>query len=461
MAEIGNEAGTDQVSDKKETSINNLTHLGQSSTLIMLSPSEVVQPPEDAEDDNENDAGKDNRSNSTASSSNRTKEDDEEEKERLARLATAPKPSLPFGEDVGLGKYKDLISALCIGHGEQAKLDEMLTSANVVELCDAVKAVLNSGTGTSLVDIKLNPDDTLIVVGDVHGQLQDLTRSVMPRVAAQGANAKVLFLGDYVDRGPQSVEALMLLLALKCDFPDRIWLLRGNHEDATTSKIYGFFSESTSKFNEDGPEMWGLFNQVFCHLPVAAVVTGTAADGSEKRFAAMHGGLCPDLRDLSAVSDLERSDYGSMLDNISTNIIDGLLWSDPTDETPAFKLNERGCGYLFGENATTDFCEENRLEYIVRAHQMTMTGYVWTHSDKCCTVFSAPNYCGISGNLGAVMLVSGSTIDAPTFEQYDAVNLDPPRPRPQAVPYFSALFANALGGMMADADGNDDDDFNM
>ena len=360
--------------------------------------------------------------------------------EEAAPMKKAPEPKLPFGEVSCSGKYGDVIRAACLDHGSQDALEAVLTPAKVVALCDDVTAVL--GEKPSLIDIDVSGDEKLVVVGDVHGQLQDLTRSVMPHINEKGDKAKVLFLGDYVDRGPQSVEVLMLLLALKVDFPDRVTLLRGNHEDATTSKIYGFFSESLAKFKTEGANMWGLFNQVFCHLPVAARVTCTPADGPPKRFAAMHGGLSPDLRDLSVVGPIDRTDYGSMLDNVATNIVDGLLWSDPTDVTQRFLLNERGCGYLFGNLATSDFCEENGLEFLCRAHQMTMAGYAWTHDDKCLTVFSSPNYCGMSGNLGAVMIVDSAF--QTEFHQFEAVNMDPPRAMPTAVPYFSALFGGTM-----------------
>merc|ERR1712039_941148 len=78
-----------------------------------------------------------------------------------------------------------------------------------------------------------------------------------------------------------------------------------------------------------------------------------------------------------------------------------LLWSDPM-EGPGVRRSPRGCGVLFGPDVTKRFCMDNNLVCVVRSHEMKQEGFEWHHEQRCLTVFSAPNYCGICGNRGAV-----------------------------------------------------------
>lgn len=275
-----------------------------------------------------------------------------------------------------------------------------LSKEIVYDICQDVTATFQEEK--SLLRIDIEKDETLVIVGDVHGQLHDMTHHVLNQQYEKPAEAKdrkFLFLGDYVDRGPQGVEIILLLFALKIEYPTQIFLLRGNHEESQTSRIYGFLYEVRLKFND--LSIWARFNEVFCYLPLAALVSVPG-----HRLFAVHGGLSPSLSDVNAIEDISRVDYGGMLDTSDSDIVDGLLWSDPSDAVVRFSRNERGCGYLFGAAAVNDFCEHNGIDFICRAHQMTMQGYSWIHSNKVLTVFSAPNYCGMTNNLAAILLIN-------------------------------------------------------
>lgn len=305
------------------------------------------------------------------------------------------------------GKYLELIKQL-MDQKTQDHLDEDLAR----NLCDDMESVLE--TEETLLDVKVGEDDTLVVVGDVHGQFSDLVAHILSQQYDRPAGSperKFLFLGDFVDRGPNGVEVIMLLFALKVEYPSMIYLTRGNHEDPQTSRIYGFLFEVKQKF--DSIATWARFNEVFVCLPLAALVVAPL----QTIFAA-HGGLSPQLTDLQALRSLARRDYGSSIDANLESVVDGLLWSDPTEETDDFEHNDRGCGYVFGVDATKTFCEDNKVDFICRAHQLTSEGYCFTHEDKCLTVFSAPNYCGVNGNKGAIMIVDK---DGYKFVQFDSV----------------------------------------
>ena len=124
-----------------------------------------------------------------------------------------------------------------------------------------------------------------------------------------------LFLGDYVDRGKQSLGTICLLLAYKIKFPENFFLLRGNHECASINRIYGFYDECKRRYNL---KLWKIFTEVFNQLPVAALI--------EDRILCMHGGLSPDLTDINSIKKILRP-----TDIPDSGMLCDLLWSDPDD----------------------------------------------------------------------------------------------------------------------------------
>lgn len=131
------------------------------------------------------------------------------------------------------------------------------------------------------------------ICGDVHGQYYDLLRIF--EYGGFPPEANYLFLGDYIDRGKQSIETVCLLLCYKIKYPENFFLLRGNHECAQINRIYGFYDECKRRYSI---RLWRTFSDVFNCLPVAALI-------DEKIFC-MHGGLSPELKNLEQIKQIQR-----------------------------------------------------------------------------------------------------------------------------------------------------------
>ena len=230
----------------------------------------------------------------------------------------------------------------------------------------------------------------LHVCGDIHGQYYDLLR-IFEHCGYPG-EYNYLFLGDYVDRGKQSLETICLLLCYKIKYPDKVTLLRGNHESSVTNRIYGFYDECKRRYNV---KLWKSFTELFNFLPVAALI--------DDKILCMHGGLSPDLKSINNITEIQRP-----TDIPDTGLLCDLLWSDPDKEATEYDENDRGVSVIFGEKVVTDFNKKNDLDLIIRAHQVVDDGYEFFANRQLITIFSAPNYCGEFDNSAGIMIIDDS-----------------------------------------------------
>nr|GLL33761.1 serine/threonine-protein phosphatase PP1 isozyme 2-like [Ipomoea trifida] len=228
--------------------------------------------------------------------------------------------------------------------------------------------------------------------GDIHGQYGDLLR--LFGYGGFPPEANYLFLGDYVDRGKQSLETICLLLAYKIKYPENFFLLRGNHECGSINRIYGFYDECKSRFNV---KLWKTFTDCFNCLPVAALI--------DDKILCMHGGLSPDLGNLDQIRKLPRP-----TDVPDSGLLSDLLWSDPSREVRGWGMNDRGVSYTFGPDKVAEFLMRHDMDLVCRAHQVVEDGYEFFADRQLVTIFSAPNYCGEFDNAGAMMSVDEDLI---------------------------------------------------
>ncbi|GMM42058.1 hypothetical protein FOG51_03476 [Hanseniaspora uvarum] len=268
------------------------------------------------------------------------------------------------------------------------------------QICeDCIDIFINEN---NIVDIEA----PVTVCGDIHGQLHDLLNILnityqdysIKTLFEQINNTKYLFLGDFVDRGFYSFETILFLILLKLKYPDRIYLIRGNHESSNITKIYGFYDEIINKFGTSTPYL--NITNLFNHLPISATINTSNKDP----YFAMHGGISPDLltlNDFDAIDRIQEPPHkGPMCD---------LLWSDPEDNINSdYKVSPRGAGYLFSKRPLKEFNYTNGLSMVLRAHQLVMEGFKMMFDDELCTVWSAANYCYRCGNLGSTLNIDSS-----------------------------------------------------
>eukprot|EP00754_Rhynchopus_humris_P024010 Rhum_TRINITY_DN14858_c3_g1::Rhum_TRINITY_DN14858_c3_g1_i1::g.124068::m.124068/K06269/PPP1C; serine/threonine-protein phosphatase PP1 catalytic subunit len=227
----------------------------------------------------------------------------------------------------------------------------------------------------------------LKVCGDVHGQYYDLLRLFDHGGFPPDAN--YIFLGDYVDRGKNSLETACLLLAYKIKFPENFFLLRGNHECASINRIYGFYDDCKRRYNI---KLWKAFTDTFNCFPVAAVI-------DEKIFC-MHGGLSPELDNMDQIRNIRRP-----VDVPDQGLICDLLWGDPEEGIMGWGENDRGVSFTFGADVVEKFLRRHDFDLICRAHQVVEDGYQFFAQRQLITLFSAPNYCGEFDNSAAIMSI--------------------------------------------------------
>jgi len=272
------------------------------------------------------------------------------------------------------------------------------------------------------------------VVGDLHGSLSDL-EAVLSFAGEPSADHVLVFNGDLADRGEHGIEVIAIVAALLLAYPNQALLQRGNHEDVMLSIAYGLALECRFKYGKGtfSKRLAPLLDSFFRSLPLATVVQGDAL--------IVHGGPPPpgvSLEDISKLDLLSGEGYSRTVrppktatasneptggnrvqdDKINVDVIEALLWSDPSiDEvngtlkdnscTKSWKPNKsRGAGYKYDSNIVRNFLAKEGLFRLIRSHEPVQNGCVLqTGTDssfECFTVFSASRYPNKEGfNRGA------------------------------------------------------------
>jgi len=301
---------------------------------------------------------------------------------------------------------------------------EVFSPAAVVRTLELAKEFWDPSPCGNVVRVSIPHEARLVIVGDTHGQLEDVLWMFFKYGPPSSTN-RYLFNGDIVDRGGHALEILMLAFVFKRDFPDSVHILRGNHEDANCVIQFGFKAELENKFPKHLTPVWNACTSiVFPRMPVAAVVSDAA---QERRIFVVHGGVPVGMPGqtgplaleggLSAVSRQRSSvQHPTELDH-DGHILYNLLWADPADSA-AEKAAASSRANKYTEEDTQEFCDRNQLACIVRSHEVpkNLRGVMACHSGLCYTVFSASNYAGSAGNRGGVLICSGQPLSLQASE---------------------------------------------
>lgn len=241
--------------------------------------------------------------------------------------------------------------------------------ARIVELIEATREIFSKEPQL----IRCHSGNFLIV-GDTHGDLDTTMNAIK---LAEKEELNLLFLGDYVDRGPKQIENIITLLELKLSWSEGLTLLRGNHESAEMNMWYGFYSVVASTYDA---QLYERFAELFSQLPYAALIRGG--------IFCVHGGIPQKLTTISEIEGLPKGETNPRRQEALQ-----LLWNDPCEDIDEFAPSWRGGGaMLFGRLAFERFMNLNNLKLMIRSHEPQDMGYGYLFDDRLLTIFSCRYY---------------------------------------------------------------------
>lgn len=321
-------------------------------------------------------------------------------------IARIPKDGEVFGKD-GTPDYTFI--------KEHFRREGRLTVDQMIRIIKLATDIMKKEDNLLRVDVPAT------IVGDIHGQYYDLLE--MFDLCGDPKDVQFIFLGDYVDRGDRSIEVLILLYAMKINFPTRMWLLRGNHESVRMTEYFTFKKECEQRYNS---QLYLTSIESFKALPLAAILN--------EQFFCVHAGISSSLWNVEEINEkIDRF----RVDFPSRGLFCDLMWSDPSDEYDTEILgdsdedmmkyftfnNQRHCSQFYSYKAVETFLHENDLLCVIRGHQPQDAGYRMykvneaTGFPSLITIFSAPNYCGTYDNMAAALVYNGETFNIRQFDR--------------------------------------------
>lgn len=280
----------------------------------------------------------------------------------------------------------------------------LLSPSELVMLATLATDLLKTSSST-LVEIEA----PVKVFGDIHGQFADLLEFFRRYGSPSHRHGDVnicnyVFNGDFVDRGAHSLEVIAMLLCLTLRYHPRVVMLRGNHEDASLNRVYGFESECKNRLGEsDASAVLEACWRLFEYLPLAALI--------DKRVLCMHGGIGRHVKRLDQIRSIPRPITLRPGFVHKNPVVVDILWSDPVQSTSRGShecptTSKRGVGTLFSHVDVEKFCMNNDIDLIIRAHECVEPGWAVVAGGRCITVFSAPKYCGTHRNAAALLEIN-------------------------------------------------------
>eukprot|EP00930_Biecheleria_cincta_P039011 TRINITY_DN26829_c0_g1_i1.p1 TRINITY_DN26829_c0_g1~~TRINITY_DN26829_c0_g1_i1.p1 ORF type:complete len:723 (-),score=98.93 TRINITY_DN26829_c0_g1_i1:305-2443(-) len=234
------------------------------------------------------------------------------------------------------------------------------------------------------------------VFGDIHGQLRDLNLILgIYGLPSADNDRSFVFNGDFVDRGSHQLEVIGVLFALKIVMPDKVWLIRGNHEERSMNERYGFRDACTEKLGDElGPKAYDTMQNAFDQLPLACTIA--------ESILCVHGGIGKGKWSLEDLRQVKRPLTGDDLYASHNKWLFNVLWSDPIEDDDddvegtfgVHSSSRAGAAVQFGWDVTKTFCARNGLGMVIRSHQCkdNGNGFDVMHERQLIRVFSARDY---------------------------------------------------------------------
>ncbi|KAH8745828.1 Metallo-dependent phosphatase-like protein [Diaporthe sp. PMI_573] len=234
-------------------------------------------------------------------------------------------------------------------------------------------------TGGNINYIRLGKTERLVVIGDLHGNVDNLCTIIL-REGKPSQCKKYLFNGDFVDRGPYSVETLLLIVSLKAIYPQYVFLNRGNHESDLKQS---FYKELGDRFLDGAGAAYNKSIKLFRAMQIATVLSS----GAGKAFI-VHGGIPVSESQPVTLEDIARIERHIDPPRNEDHLLTQFLWNDPTHTSSNKGSQREGYGQRFDQNDTDKFLKANNFKVVFRSHQMITEGLREEHR-SCYTVFSA------------------------------------------------------------------------
>ncbi|CAI8612000.1 unnamed protein product [Vicia faba] len=328
----------------------------------------------------------------------------------------------------------------------------------VFKLIDAACNVLRKEPNCVEINC-LGEDSRVIVVGDIHGQFHDLM-FLLKHLGMPSENQFYVFNGNYVDEGAWGIEVFLVLLAWKVLMPQRVYLLRGNHESRYCTEQYGFKKEVQTKYGNQSEDVYNKFLECFKELPLASVIANCVYTTHGGLFRSIHAAASAsvnpkqkmtqrvDLGSLADLSQVKRTCIDSPLEGPNILLSD-ILWSKPFNRDGLRVNAGRKLGLWCGPDCTEAFLKQHNLKLIIRSHEGPdaragrddfgdmLNGYSIDHdgeSGKLYTLFSAPGYPQFGekryNNEGAYAILKWPDFATPSFQSFKSAE------RPMVYPYL-------------------------
>ena len=279
----------------------------------------------------------------------------------------------------------------------------------ILNLIEGVKPILERDH--SLIKIR----SPCKVFGNLYGIYNDLMRYFEsygnPSDDNQMGDITVMqyvFLGDFCDRGNNSLEIILLLFALKIKYPDFIYIIRGHHEDRHINEDYGLGQECLDRLSDDIRDPMSIFaniNKAFDLLPFGVLV--------DNNILMVHGGIGSSINSLDDIDSIKRPI--EVVQNVTNNeqlkVID-LLWSEYHDDIENIDSNierdkfKKGFIVKYGKNRLNKFLDDNKINLLITSHQFVKGGFTTFNNDKLLILFSATNYMNECGNVGGMINIA-------------------------------------------------------